>query len=85
MADDQGADIVLHELLKGLEPLLRTESIQIGALHPPYHLNPVGVKIVVKAGKLHCGPVNVGSFDESCLIVLGSVQGFELMFFHKSL
>ena len=83
VADDQGADVVLHELLEGLEPLFRAEGVQIGALHPAYHLDAVGVEVIVKAGELHGGAVHVGGFDKGRLIVLGSVQGLELVFLHQ--
>ena len=47
---------------------------------PAYHLDAVGVEVIVKAGELHGGAVHVGGFDKGGFIVLGSVQGLELVF-----
>ena len=85
VTDHQGADVILHELLKGLAPVLRGKRIQICTFHPSYYLYAVGVKVIIKAGELHGRAVHVGGLDEDGLVILGGVQRLELMLLYQGL
>ena len=85
VADHQGADVILHELLKGLAPVLRGKRIQICTFHPPYYLYAVGVKVIIEAGELHGRAVHVGGFDQGGLVILGGVQRLELVLLYQGL
>ena len=63
VADDKADDVVAHERLKALAPLRGCERLEKRALDAADDLQPLGVKVVVKAGKLQPRPVDVGRAD----------------------
>ena len=85
VADDERADVVLHETLEGAQPLLGGEGVEIGALDAAHDLDASGVEIVVEPGQLHGGTVDVGGRDQRRFIVFGERQRGEPVFLRHAL
>ena len=74
VADDEADDVVAHERLKALAPLRGCERLEKRALDAADDLQPLGVKVVVKAGKLQPRPVDIGRADRARVVIGGGVQ-----------
>ena len=85
VADHQGRDVVAHEALEGQAPLLPAQGAEIGGFHPADDLQAPGVEVVVKAGELHGGAVHVRRGQHGLFIVLGQVDGAQIVVGHNGL
>ena len=79
VAEDERGDVEAHELLQRGEPRLVAQGLQICALDAAYELEPLGVKIVVKARQLEGGAVDVRGVDPRAVKVLRGVQDGEAL------
>ncbi len=82
VADHQGRDAGGEHAGKGLPPLVGGQAVQIGGLHHAHHLEPLGHEVVVKAGELEAGAVDVGGLDQHLVIGLGLVEDLQLEMLH---
>jgi hypothetical protein len=73
VANDKSGNVILHELLEAVEPLLMAQGVKVCTFNPADNLYAVRVKVVIKAGQLHGGTVHIGGLDQCSIVILGGV------------
>ena len=82
VADDKTGNVIGHESVKGFQPRFVAERLQIGRLDPADNLNAFRIEVIVEAGQLHGGPVDVRHRQQGSVVILRKVQGLQLHLFH---
>ena len=82
VADDERGNVIGHEAVKGLQPFLVVERVEIGRLNHTDHLHAFGIEVVVESGQLHRGPVDVGHGQNSGFVVFGEMERLKIHILH---
>ena len=75
---------MLHEFLEAQPPLVLRHGLQESAFHPADALEPVGVKVVIKARQLQGGTVHVILCNLYFLKIFGGVNDFKAEFLYQA-
>ena len=82
VADHQRRYVIAHKLLEAAAALGLGLELKICALDPADYLEPVGVKVVIKSGKLKRGAVHVRHRQKPRIIIARGVQRLKAVFLY---
>ena len=81
--DDKGRNILAQQQLKALPPLIRRQAREVGILHLANDLEPMGIEVVKKSGKLQAGTIHVLRADSLVLIALRPAEHLQIKLFDQ--